>query len=152
MLAPRFKGRYFFLNASHGLASHSTSAPQRLLVYVTGDERNRALQVLFANCVTSGGGGRHPQELQITYNEDSPKWNKFLNSHYLTSLRDRRPPLTGYREKAAVSVSHRFPGRFPASQARAAPQTPESRAEKTAGLPRVPSSEGVRGGAGASGI
>lgn len=55
MLAPRFKGRYLLLNASHGLASHSTSAPHRLLVSVAGDQRNRALQGLFANCVTSGG-------------------------------------------------------------------------------------------------
>ena len=74
------------------------------------------------------GGGRHPQELQITYIEDSTKWNKFPNSHYLTSLRDRRPPLTRYRERAAVSASHSFPGRLPASQARAAPPAPESRA------------------------
>lgn len=96
--------------------------------------------------------GRQPQELQITYSEDSPKWNKFPNSHYLTSLRDRRPLLTGYRERAAVSASHRFPGRFPASQARAAPLAPENRAERTAGLPRVPSSEGVHRVAEASGI
>ena len=55
MLAPRFKGRYLLLNASRGLASHSTSAPHRLLVSVAGDHRNKALQGLFANCVTSGG-------------------------------------------------------------------------------------------------
>lgn len=114
MLAPRFKGRYLLLNASHGLASHSTSAPRRLLASVTGDERNRALRGLFANCVTSGE--RQPQEPQITYGEDSPKWNKFPNSHYLTSLRERRPPLTGYRERAAVSASRRVPERFPANR------------------------------------
>ena len=50
---------------------------------------------------------RQPQEPQITQGEDSPKWNKFPNSHYLTSLRERRPPLTGYRARAAVSASQR---------------------------------------------
>lgn len=87
-------------------------------------------------------GEDSPQEPQITFGEDSPKWNKFPNSHYLTSLRERRPPLTRYRERAAVCASRRVPERFPANRdADCTAGAREARAERTAGLPRVPSSD-----------
>lgn len=131
MLAPRFQGRHLFFDASPGLASPlDSSAPRMVSICDLGAQGTGLCKFCLRTALPRGwGGGRHPRELQITSGEDSPKWNKFLNSHYLTSWRGRRPPLTRSREEAAVSASHRFPGRFPASQARAAPPAPEHRAE-----------------------
>lgn len=44
-------------------------------------------------------GRNKPGEPQITQGGGSPKWNKFPDSHYLTALWARGPPLTRYRRE-----------------------------------------------------
>lgn len=88
--------------AMSGFQSTST-AGRTVLVSAIEDERSRALAR--SVCQLRYLGRNKPGEPQITRGGGSPKWNKFPDSHYLTALWERGPPLTGYwRESGCLPV------------------------------------------------
>lgn len=152
MLAPRFKGRYLLLNASHGLASHSTSAPHRLLASVAGDQRNRALQGLFANCVTSGGktAPNSHKSPSVKILQSGTNFQTRIISH--PCGRDGlHLPATGREQQSArPAASRRDSQRTETRTAPPAPEKPGPRGLRGSRGCQVP--RGVQGRAAASGI
>lgn len=76
----------------------STSTPGRtVLVSAIEGERNRGS--VRSVCQLRWIWRNKPGEPQIIHGGGSPEWNKFPDSHYLTALWERGPPLTGYRRE-----------------------------------------------------
>lgn len=71
-------------------------------------------------------GRNKPGEPQITQGGGSPKWNKFPDSHYLTALWERGPPLTGYWRERLSPCPTASQGDCQAAEARAAQPAPWS--------------------------
>lgn len=125
---------------------HSTSTPGRTVpVSAIEDERNRALQR--SVCQLRYLGRNKPGEPQITRGGGSPKWNKFPDSHYLTALWERGPPLTGYRRERLSPRPTASQGDCQAAEARAAQPAPWSWSAWNRGdLEGAKFQEGPRGG------